>query len=351
MELCQDLEKQFQNYFSTDQEETFALDFENLTSFQEISTVKKSISIPDSGCTSCGSVCYNTETSRICSKCGLEEELSGVNIENVCCLSRNSYNTNSSSATPIKITGPKGYYYSRRLMSRTTDYGKTQFRDTITQMMNITQRFQGKRVSPALVREAANLYHQIQQLGEIKRGDVRRGTMCACLYRICDKSGVSRKRSLLCNMFEIRSSDLSNGEKTVDRLCSENKLAITPMKYNTGDAEKIKIRGFLNDYFITMKLPMDYFDFANKLVWFTIKFRISSSSNPSSKAAGSIWVLITHNKLNYTAKQLEKTCEISASTFKRYSKCIDEFLYSKKYEMRGLRRKMRHLFNKYAVLV
>lgn len=307
----------------------------------------------------CGGNMYKNSngTEYVCGECGMEDTILGDEIEEINGISLSGmvgYNTSSDSATPIKISGPNEKHLQKQLQYRTSEYCKTQYRDTMTQLTNIVKKYNKYTIPINIVKNAGDLYYQIQSLGEIKRGDVRKGIMAACLLRICDKNGISRKRSMIVDMFSIQPSDLSNGEKLLDKLCSDGKIDKS-LYIPKGDLEILRIEGFLNQYFIKLKLPMpstsqNYFGFVKQLVRFTIKFKIAENSIPSSKCAGAIYTLSTRCKeLNISMAIISKTCEISASTFKRYYIIVQNLLETDDERKKRLKNKLRHLFHKFNI--
>ena len=307
-------------------------------------------------------------TFHICNNCGLEEEIIGetfntgdnFSISSTC---MGSYNTSNYSSSPIKVSGPGCFKYQKVLFCKTNEYEKTQFYDTNKQMTEITQSYKGRQIPRDVVKEAVSLYHKIQKLREIKRGCVRKSIMAACILRICEKHGIFRKRKVFHDMFDIQPKELSDGEKYLDKLYTFGKIKNSRfISYSEFEAEQIN--GFMKDYFRLLKIPIentvnniidtsfktDYFGFSIKLIHFTTKFRLAENSNPSSKCAGTIWIIASkYKKLKITMKEIEKKCEISSSTFKRFSKIVVSLLKDEEPAKHRLYKKLRHLFNKYQV--
>lgn len=305
-----------------------------------------------------------------CEKCGrcLEhdstevDESSGVSND-----ARTSY-SNNQSASPLKVAGPGAGHLQKRLICQTADYKKTQLKNTMDQMLNYVDRYDKKKLPEDMAKMAAHAYYEIQKHGIIKRGDVRAGIMAACLSRMCDKHGTPKKRAVFIEMFRIQHEDLSKGEKILDELLSSGLLS-AGLFLNQNQVETQRIRGFLIEYFLQLGIPLpgdlgitssnikvqapgsiEYFYFTEKLVKFTIKLRVASSSIPSTKCAGSICILCNRfAALNITEKDISLRCKISMSTVKRFYNTTMELLKSNEPRNHRLKKKLVHLFKKYRI--
>src|ERR1700678_244270 len=73
-----------------------------------------------------------------CKQCGGIEDDFGNGVESISnnCDVISSYNTSDTSATPIRIAGPNNYMYQKKLVSNTSNYKKTQKKNTNDQIIN-----------------------------------------------------------------------------------------------------------------------------------------------------------------------------------------------------------------------
>lgn len=332
-------------------------------------------------CIDCNGKMFRSLRGMECEKCGkIEDDIGNdidiINSENGNGSSDivNSYNTSDTSATPIRISGPNNYIYQKKLVSSTSNYKKTQKKNTNDQMINYVYQYKGSTPPKNVVLEAAELYYSVQQHC-IKRGEVRKGTMAACLYRICIIHNITRKPKEISDIFEISQSELSNGEKILDELVASglikikdinsmntqsSNLSITQSGLNINQDDK-QMHAFLNRYFESLNIPVDedgfipidrpnYKEFSCKLIRFTKKYRIAESSIMSSKCAGVVYILSTKRKeLQIKRDMIEKECSISKSTFSRFSQSVfgvlnsDELLYKK------VKNRLKNLFKKYQI--
>jgi transcription initiation factor TFIIIB Brf1 subunit/transcription initiation factor TFIIB len=303
----------------------------------------------------CGS---GFDTLYLCDKCGRVEEIIGCNIDETGIEGTSDYNTSDSSAAPVCITGPNSYAFQKKLISSTSNYKKQQHRNTIEQMVQIMYQYTGPKIPANIVKQSADFYYQIQQYC-IKRGDVRKGTMAACLYRKCIKNGISRKPKEIADMFGIPQSELSNGEKILDSLFAQGALgdgaAATPEIITSESAgvnqfyfkDQVQMNSFLARYFESLNVPEIYMEFAQRLIKFTEKYHIADSSIMSSKCAGTIYILsLRVSNLNIKRTDIESECNISKSTFSRFSQGIFNFLSCTEPALKKVRSRLRRIFKK-----
>lgn len=284
-------------------------------------------------CTGCQSELSISNGKYECLKCGLIEEYFGNDIDSIE-ITETSYNTSESSVNPIQISGPNYHKYQKKLISTTSNYKKTQKKNTEEQIEDIIYQHKGSKPHKSIILEAAELYYKIQQYC-IKRGDVRKGTMAACLYKICDLHNITRKPKEIADIFNIPQNELSNGQKILDNLISQG---LIQFKEVIIDPEEKRMQSFLNMYFEALKIPTDpenetfperpnYKDFSVKLIRFTEIKRIAKSSIMSSKCAGTIHILsVKRKELKINKDMIEKECNISRSTFSRFNKDLEKII-------------------------
>ena len=158
-------------------------------------------------------------------------------------------------------------------------------------------------------------------------------------------------------------------EKFIEQLKSTGRLDRTWFP-DESKIEETRIKGFLISYFIDLGIPLpediaptaqasefavvrahpDYYDFVERLIRFSIKFKVAMSSVPSSKCAGALFMIATRcQELGITVQKISKTCSISTSTFKRYYMVINDLLTTDDPRKKRLRKKLKHLFKKYRI--
>jgi hypothetical protein len=286
----------------------------------------------------------------ICNKCGNMEELVGndVNIIKINNSTFTNYNTSNESASPVRVVGPGNYIFQKCLVS-SSDYIKTQGKITFSQMRNIIYQYKGPKPPKNVVNAAAKMYHKKVQPHMIKRGDVRLGTMAACLSRKCEIFELTRKPKEMAAIFGISQSDLSKGDKILDELASKGLITTEKFYHNDGD----RVDSFLNIYFESLRIPSNpmYRNFVKNLIRFTIKYRIAQSSIISSKCAGAIYIMSACcSNLDISRDEIEEECNISKSTFSRFYQAVFKELNSNEPRTYKMRKRLRHLFHKHNLI-
>lgn len=321
----------------------------------------------------CGGLIQKRDDDTVCIACGIVENIVGYE-DSGSNSSMSSYNTSSESANPIRVVGPGGQQFQKRLVCDTGDYSKTRMRDTLVQMQQLTQAYKKCQFPTNIVKEAAMLYYKIQTSGEIKRGDVRIGAMMICLMKICCKYGIYKKRTMFAEIGKINMNDLSEGEKLLNRLISDGKIhrdEFEPLGIQIRDENRIQ--GYLMQHFITLGIPLppdiyqdqlgsgnhpkvqysdklQYYMFVKRLVDFTVKFKVAENNVQYSKCAGAIYILSSRcPELGITPELISSECKISKSTFKKFYNVINDLLTTTDEKKQRLKAKLVHLFHKYGV--
>lgn len=329
----------------------------------------------------------------ICGKCGKQGEYcyeTVIDSSDTSAAGKESstYNTSSGSSIPLTIMGPGGKPQKRGIISGHASYIKTQERTTRSQIQNtLSGTDSGQKIPDEVIRDAANLFLHIQRKGIILRGGRRKGTMAACLDRKCRQNGLPRKCAEIANMFQIDRDTLSVGHRILDGYIEDGIIEVESTDTNFKDYDgDMEITGYINRYFKSLGIPLDdghgnfgdleinymeekaaggleyidafsgksghpnYKDFSVKLINFSRHFKISNTSMDSSKCAGVIYILATRfPTLRISAEDIEKECDISKTTFCKFSKEVDKILNTEAIHSQKTKRKLRHLFKKYGI--
>ena len=271
-----------------------------------------------------------------CENCGIMEPINGDETDGAKEYYSNggssranmgSYNTSDRSAAPLRIVGKGAYALQRRLISNSSSYKVQQKKATEDELKKVMYAIPDNQIPKDVVLEAAGLYYELQQ-HEIRRGDVRRGTLAACLYRKCKEKGIDRKPKTIADMFEIDQNDLSCGEKILDKLAAKHLINVPRSQtyYDVND----RASSFTNRYFEVLEISGDHQDykaFVTDLIRFTCEKHVAESSIISSKCAGAIYILTNRRpELDISKETIQKACEISKSTFIRFVRQVDQAL-------------------------
>lgn len=303
----------------------------------------------------------------VCENCGCEEEILGDDTDAAAEYyvrgGTTGNNSTGTSSAPLRINGPGAHMLQKKLIGSVSDYKVQQRKNTVEDMTNINYQYNGPKLPNDVILAGAELYCQVQQF-EILRQDVRKGTQAACVYRKCSQFGITRKPKEIADMWGITQTDLSAGEKILDKLEAEGKIESTPdQRFFNADKE---IENFTDRYFEDLNIPFkkDYKNFVTQLIRFTLDKHIADSSVPSSKCAGAIYILTQQcEELGITWNEIQTKCKISKSTFTRFAKTVMDVAESScdapapgrehlnKCGICRQRQQLRHIFKKNNILL
>jgi len=299
------------------------------------------------------------------------------------------YNTSDGSCGALFISG-MGNPGRSNIVSTGSSYKKLKEKNTRQQLENIISQADDIGISKVIIRKAISAMLAIQE-DNIYRGDVRKGTMAACLYRVCKSHNSPLKNTQIAKIFGIDSKTLSEGDKKICRLISKGSISsnIFTSTDTTNSVENYitfsdnknympisqSMAGFIKRYFESLNIPevyryeyTDQYDgeydtfgieevtsknilfkeFAARLIQFITYFRICASSTDSSKCAGVIYIIISaYPELKVTTTAIEKECSISKTTFIKIVNAVRNLIYAEESGKSKTRAKLRHLFKKY----
>jgi len=283
-------------------------------------------------CDACCSPMVKFDLRYVCETCGCEEDILGDDTDAAAEYyargGTNGNNTTGKSSAPLRVCGPGAHVLQKKLIGSVSNYKVQQRKNTIEEMTNTIYQYQGAKLPNDVVLAAAEFYYLVQQC-EIRRAQVRKGTMGACLYRKCIEAGITRKPKEIADIFDIDQTDLSYGEKILDRLIASGQLETTSKQmYFNADQEVVSFTDrYLEDLDISDKGAeyQEYKSFVTQLIKFTLDKHIADSSVPSSKCAGAIYILtLKRDDMPIKWNEIQSKCKISKSTFTRFAKAVLE---------------------------
>lgn len=300
----------------------------------------------------------------VCENCGIMEECVKFDRDRVSAeglsVQGGSYNTYNNSAAPLKIVGPGAYCYQRKLLGDTSTSRRQQRKNTRDEMKKIIFQYKGDKPPKNVIHAAADMYYDLQQ-HHIKRGDVRLGTMAACVYQACIEHDIIRKPTEIADMFGVPQTALSEGAKILDDLAAKGMIHFSN-RNKFADID-YRVKSFINRYFESLGITTDtdasdksnvcnYRLFVVRIIEFTIAKHIAESSVISSKCAGAVYILSQCcPKLEITCEKIQKECKISKSTFVRFAKSVKAVLNYDGDRPRFIRRRkqLQHIHKKFGI--
>lgn len=264
-------------------------------------------------CPDCNIAMDMTTSGYECSNCGMQRQLDG---------DMKDCDEDSTGTLRVCRAGQSSFY------TITPDYAKTQKKVVVDQLNRLNSCYKGPEIPRDILLSVATSYNDIQKMivsddnkkKFVRRGNIKDEVIGALIKYECIRADVPRKNKSICEFMQLTSSGISRGEDILRNLHLDGKIDI-PINKDPG----CKYTGI---YMEALGLDsINYRNFVNDLVKMSTKKKIGMNSIMTSKIAGTIWVLITHEKLNITAQQLEVATEnIRKNTWSRFSKAIESNL-------------------------
>lgn len=261
-------------------------------------------------CPECDTKMQSMKSFYICANCSYKKQIFNQGDEYNTSIQDN-YNTNKWCPISIKIVGPGSYKYNKAFL-KTSDYRKTQSNHTQKEMSRFNAQTKEGKLPIIILKEAADLYGQIQRHHIVRRGNGRKGALGACIYFVCCMHNITKKPKEIAAFLDIEESYLSTGDKLLRELHSDNVIDI-PIYYDPTES-------YTTQYFELLSIDNKYFQFIIDLIKETSNVNMVGENNSriSTKCAGAIYTLMLQENLNFTKNDIVQNCKISKSTFIRY---------------------------------
>jgi len=216
----------------------------------------------------------------------------------------------SSMGTILQGWGNEKY---RRLMKwNSVEYKEKSLMD-IFKMMKYNC---SKNNIPSCVFDRATVMYKMISEAAIKRGASRMSIIAACVYYSCKDKNISKNRKEISKIFSITNSKMTSGcNQFKEILFKMNPKYINSIKPNS-------VEDYINRYSILLNLGKKYREQSIILTDRADKYGIVMDNIPSSIAAGGIYLIIQHNKLNISKKKMKEVCEISEVTISKTYKIL-----------------------------
>jgi hypothetical protein len=298
-------------------------EFESINSFDEDEVdTERQIDICDwKTCPNCSTIMEPMITSYRCPKCGLDSTLVDQTSDFSTTV-KDNYNSNEMCAQSIKVVGKSDVRkYQKGLLSTSSDYSKVQSNNTARQLARANSQSKYGQLPIIILKEASELYGQIQKFKIVKRGNKRQGALGACIAFICNFHGITKKTSILAKIMRIKESYISGGDNLLRQLYWEGKIDI-PVNHDPKN-------DFIFRFFEVLDIDCKYKPFISEIIDITRENNDLIGENnctTSTKCAGAIYLLtkLFPDVLVFTDKALSDACdEISVTTFRRYFRFIE----------------------------
>lgn len=236
--------------------------------------------------------------------------------------------------------------------SATTNYERIQRRTLVNQLHRLNEEYNSDNKIPRdVINNTARLYNEIQKLdidcvedgvivGQkkfVRRGNVKDEILGACLYYESLRSnGVARTKKDIAKFMKLKDGGISRGEEVLRKLHNSGKINIPMNIYPIEDFVERYLRALdLLEYaedryhFICEDVLDDnskrYKGFVVDLVEASRRKKVGIKCVLNTKIAGSIWVLVYHEKVHVEPKEMEKACDgVKKNTFMKFFNLIEK---------------------------
>ncbi len=254
---------------------------------------------------------------KICPRCGLE---SASESENSLYThdSAKSYNCGNTTHIPFKVVGNTvSAIMQNNLMRRISDYPAYKTRRITNKVMKWVLQVPDEcdNIPLTVVTETVRAYCELQEENKlVKRAGGLDAVLAYIIYNKCAELGVPRKPKTIVSITGISDNQLSDGERTIDKLKGQTIIDETITDscsdYIELYFEKLNIeynerhRGFVTDLIANSRLD---------------KIRTpGNSAIMTTRCAGSIYILASQIGLGITKEDIEFHCNIAKGTFMRF---------------------------------
>lgn len=151
----------------------------------------------------------------------------------------------------------------------------------------------------------------------IIRGKNRNGLIAACILNACKKKFKTRSPKEIAKIFDLEYTDITKGCKLFKKLA---KLKQLDCKLNPSTPEQFILR-----YCNELKIKYEFTQQAVKIAENVQKLAIAAVHTPLSLATGSIYLMISLNKLNISKKTIADKFDVSQVTISKTFRKLEPF--------------------------
>ena len=188
---------------------------------------------------------------------------------------------------------------------------------------SLSSRAKSYGIPNCIIEDAKYKYKIISEV-KISRGENRIGIIASCLFIACYENNSRRSIKEISEIFKISPTSMTKGFKKFN----ETMLILSPelkKKFNYSISESID---FINRFCSNLNLDNEIVNIC-KYVCKEIEFYdLVSENTPTSKAAGSIYLVSYLFDLNISKKSISSICSTSEVTISKcFIKLIDYYIY------------------------
>ena len=255
----------------------------------------------------------------VCEKCGIEiSDHGGENTYNHA--SSQDHNTTNNSFMSFNVVGKNSYCYQRSFLKTCANYSSYRKNNNKKELYNYNYQYKGNKIPKNAIKSAIELFSTIKQHGYVYRGSGKKGVVGSCLFYACYMLHITKTPREIANIMNIEERFLSQGDRVVQSL---NELGIIEIP-----SILRPLNDYIKQYFSALKIPDKYTQFIIDLINRAERknIHIKNDSRTTTKAIGAIYLLSCRvsDLKHITKEKIIKECNISKSTFIRYSNMLTD---------------------------
>ena len=188
---------------------------------------------------------------------------------------------------------------------------------------SISIRAKNYGIPNCIIEDAKYKYKIISEV-KISRGENRIGIIASCLFIACYENKSRRSIKEIAEIFKIPPTSMTKGFKKFNEIM----LSLKPEykdKFNSCISESVD---FINRFCSNLNLEKEIIDICRYVCNKIEQYDLVSENTPTSKTAGSIYLVVYLFDLDISKKDISNTCSTSDVTIcKCFSKLIDYYVY------------------------
>ena len=187
----------------------------------------------------------------------------------------------------------------------------------------MTIRAKSKGIPGCIIEDAKYKYKIISE-AKISRGENRKGIIASCIYEACKENNSTRSTKEIAEIFRITSTSMTKGFKKYNEIMQ------------TIDIEKKRVKeeniseplDFINRFCSNLNLENEILDICKYVCIQIEKYDLVSENTPTSKAAGSIYLVSYLFNLDLNKRDISTICLTSEVTISKcFTKLIEYYIY------------------------
>ena len=188
---------------------------------------------------------------------------------------------------------------------------------------NMNMRAKNYGIPTCIIEDAKYKYKIISEI-KISRGVNRIGIIASCLFIACYENNSRRSIKEIAEIFKIPPTSMTKGLKKFNEII----LVVKPeykMHFKSSIAESID---FINRFCCNLNIDKDIIDICRHVCNKIEEYDLVSENTPTSKAAGSIYLVSYLFELNISKKDICNICSVSEVTISKcFTKLVDYYIY------------------------